>query len=90
MFVRAHIIVSGLVQGVFYRRFVQMNATALELNGWVKNLYDGRVELVTEGERGMIEELIKQLKVGPSNADVKGVGTEWERYTGEFKGFNII
>lgn len=82
-------LVSGLVQGVYYRKFVQTNAIPLGLKGWVRNLYDERVELLVEGERGLIEELIKELRIGPPGADVKGVEIKWEEYNGEFKDFKI-
>ncbi|MDD5529078.1 MAG: acylphosphatase [bacterium] len=90
MLIRANILVDGLVQGVCYRRFAQMNARNLELTGWVRNLYDGRVELLVEGERGLIEEFAKTLQVGPTSADVKGTKINWMEYKGEFQGFQII
>jgi acylphosphatase len=87
--VRAHILVSGFVQGVCYRWFVEKKANSLGLTGYVKNLYDGRVEVVVEGERGLIEELIKMIKIGPPAADVRDIKIEWQEYKGEFSGFGI-
>jgi acylphosphatase len=90
MLIRANIFVDGLVQGVCYRRFAQINASNLGLNGWARNLYDGRVELLVEGERGLIEEFAKTLQVGPTSADVKGTKINWMEYRGEFQSFRII
>jgi len=86
---RAHIFISGLVQGVFFRSFVRSEARIREITGWVKNLSDGRVEAVLEGEREKIEELIKLCHQGPPGAHVEGVSVEWEKYSGRFKDFEI-
>ncbi|HZV13290.1 MAG TPA: acylphosphatase [Candidatus Kapabacteria bacterium] len=77
MIVRAHIVVSGLVQGVGYRYFAQRNAVTLGLAGYARNIMTGEVEIEAQGERGMIEELIKQLKIGPRSAMVNHVAVEW-------------
>ncbi|OYD13814.1 acylphosphatase [candidate division WOR-3 bacterium JGI_Cruoil_03_44_89] len=87
--VRAHMLISGLVQGVCYRWFARKEADSLGLTGYVKNLYDARVEVVVEGERGLIEEFIKMLKVGPSSSDVRDLKIEWREYKGEFSGFAV-
>ncbi len=84
-----HAIVKGLVQGVGYRFFVIRRAELLGLTGWVKNLPDGTVEVVAEGDRELLEELIKELWRGPSAAQVTDVIINWERYTGEFKNFDV-
>ena len=84
-----HAIVKGLVQGVGYRFFVIRRAELLGLTGWVKNLPDGTVEVVAEGDRELLEELIKELWKGPSAAQVTDVIINWERYTGEFKNFDV-
>ncbi|MGD8538869.1 MAG: acylphosphatase [Candidatus Aminicenantes bacterium] len=86
---RAHIFVSGRVQGVFFRDHTQRWASTLGLSGWVRNLYDGRVEAVVEGEGENIEELIAKLRQGPPMADVTKVETNWENFKGEFEGFRI-
>ncbi len=86
---RLHAIVKGLVQGVGYRFFVIRRAELLGLTGWVKNLPDGTVEVVAEGDRELLEELIKELWRGPSAAQVTDVIINWERYTGEFKNFDV-
>ena len=89
MLTKANIFVNGLVQGVCYRKFSQINAKNLGLTGWTKNLDDGRVELLVEGEKGLIEEFVKTLQVGPTSSDVKGVNIEWQKYSGEFNDFYI-
>jgi acylphosphatase len=57
--------------------------------GWVKNLPDGRVEIICEGEKGLILEFLKELKVGPPMANVANIQVEWKKYTGEFTDFKI-
>jgi acylphosphatase len=69
--------VEGLVQGVGYRWYAARRAEALGLKGFVKNLYDGTVEVEAEGDRSMLEELIQQLKVGPRSARVTNLKIEW-------------
>jgi len=77
MQVIAHMVVEGLVQGVGFRWFVARHAESLGLIGYVSNLYNGNVEIETVGERGLIEELIKQIKVGPRSARVSDIKLEW-------------
>lgn len=86
---RAHIFVSGWVQGVFFRDNTQKWASSLSLTGWVRNLKDGRVEVMAEGEKAHIEDLIGKLREGPSLARVENVDVEWEDYTGEFSDFKV-
>lgn len=87
--VRAHIFVSGIVQGVFFRAHTQDVASQKGLKGFVRNLPDGRVEITAEGEKDRIEELIKWCHKGPPLARVKSVDVEWQVYKGEFKSFRI-
>ena len=82
-------IVYGRVQGVFFRDFVARRATELGLTGYVRNLPDGSVEVLTEGERKRLEKLVSYLKVGPSAAGVEKVVTSWSEYTGNYSGFRI-
>ncbi len=89
MLARAHIFASGVVQGVYYRQFTQTKAKSFGLTGWVKNLFDGRVEVVCEGEKGLILDFIKELRIGPSSASVTAVQIDWQEYKGEFEEFNI-
>ena len=89
MQIGVHITVKGLVQGVGFRYFVYRHATRLGLLGWVRNEYSGDVEIGVEGDRSLIEELIKELKVGPRSADVKDLKIEWQEYQGRYKDFEI-
>ena len=85
--VRAHIFVSGRVQGVFFRSAAAETADGLNLNGWVRNLSDGRVEIVAEGDKEAAQSLIDWCYDGPPNAQVGGVEILWETPTGEFSSF---
>ncbi len=87
--VRYEIIVSGLVQGVGFRYFVLRKAQELGLKGFVKNLFTGEVLIVAEGEKFKMDELIKEVKVGPIYADVRKVKVEEGKPTGEFKKFEV-
>lgn len=89
MKVRAHVWISGHVQGVFFRYETSEEAKRRGVKGWVKNLWDGRVEAVFEGEEKEVKEMIEFCKVGPPGARVKEVKVEWEEYLGEFKSFSI-
>jgi len=84
-----HVIVSGRVQGVFFRAFTQDTAQALKLTGWVRNLFDGRVEAVFEGEDTNVQSMLEWCKKGPPHAVVKHVDASEEPYTGEFRDFRI-
>ncbi len=86
---RVHIWVSGKVQGVWYRATTVEKARELGLRGWVRNLPDGRVEIVAEGPRGALEKLIAWCHEGPPLAVVDEVKVIWEPYTGEFLNFSI-
>jgi acylphosphatase len=74
---RATIIVRGLVQGVGYRFFTVDQAKTFNVRGFAKNLPDGNVEIVAEGDEGAIKGFIEQLKIGPRSAHVKAVDVEW-------------
>lgn len=86
---RLHAHVSGLVQGVSYRAFTYRQAERLALTGWVRNLPDGRVELVAEGPRAALEDLVTVLHQGPPFARVTGVDDRWAPATGEFTRFEV-
>lgn len=86
---RAHLFIEGRVQGVFYRAFVQGVAVKLDLQGWVKNLYDGRVEAVFEGDRELIERAIIECREGPPGAYVADIDLTWEAYAGRESGFEV-
>ncbi len=84
-----HIIVQGLVQGVGFRYFVARKAAQFGVDGFVRNLYNGDVEIGAEGERGSIEMLIREVKVGPRSAHVRNCIIEWKESSQQFKGFEI-
>ena len=90
MQVRARILIAGLVQGVFFRREITDLARRLEITGWVRNLSDGRVEALAEGERTHLDSLIRFCNIGPKGAIVRDVEVEWYEYKGEFRGFRIV
>lgn len=81
--------VYGHVQGVFFRAFVADWAEELGLTGYVRNLPNGAVEVVAEGEREKLEKLLGQLKLGPPSARVEKVVTNWAEYRGTYSGFSI-
>ncbi|ALV63000.1 Acylphosphate phosphohydrolase, putative [Thermococcus sp. 2319x1] len=87
--VRAHIRIYGRVQGVGFRWSMQREAKKLGVNGWVRNLPDGSVEAVIEGERERVETLIGWAHQGPPWARVTRVEVEWEEPRGE-KGFRVV
>lgn len=87
--VRAHLHISGLVQGVFFRDSAREKAEELGLVGWVRNLPDGRIEIVAEGDKEKVEELIKWAGDGPSAARVDDLDVEWEEYVGKFGSFEV-
>ncbi len=86
---RLHALVDGSVQGVGFRMFVSDYALALHLTGWVRNTYDGRVEVMAEGKRVQLEKLLEKLRLGPRSAFVTEVKQEWLPATGEFKNFTV-
>ena len=87
--VSATVLVSGRVQGVYYRKFTVDHATDLGLVGFARNLPDGRVEVVAEGNREDIEKLIGFLEEGPSYASVETIDVDWSSFSGEFRDFGI-
>ncbi len=87
--IRAHVFVSGKVQGVYYRANTRDTARENGVEGWVRNLDDGRVEAVFEGERDAVEETVEWCHEGSPAAEVEGVEVDWEEPTGEFDGFRI-
>ncbi|MEK0338316.1 MAG: acylphosphatase [Nitrosopumilus sp.] len=82
-------IVYGYVQGVYFRDFVSRWAKELGLTGYVRNLPEGTVEVNAEGDRKQLEQLIGYLKVGPPEARVEKVETNWSEYTGSYSRFSI-
>ncbi|WP_338738012.1 acylphosphatase [Haloplanus salilacus] len=86
--VRAHVYVSGRVQGVYYRANTRDAARARSIDGWVRNLDDGRVEAVFEGRRADVESMVEWCHTGSPAADVRDVEVEYESSDGE-TGFDI-
>jgi len=86
---QAHILVSGRVQGVNFRAYTQKVARGLGLQGYVRNLLDGRVEIVAEGEEDSLNRLIEWAGRGPSLAEVQDVRVEFSEPTDIFRGFSI-
>jgi len=88
--VRMRAIVKGIVQGVGFRYFTVYQAQRIGgITGYVRNLRDGNVEVVAEGEREKLEQLLAQLRKGPTGAHVTGVDVFWENPTGEFTNYSI-
>ncbi|MFB6154273.1 MAG: acylphosphatase [Haloferacaceae archaeon] len=85
---RAHVFVTGKVQGVYFRASTRDGARERNLDGWVRNLPDGRVEAVFEGERSDVEEMVEWCHTGSPAADVDDVAVEYESPEGE-DGFRI-
>ena len=84
---RVHVFVSGKVQGVFFRSSTKFLAEKLGLSGWVRNLIDGRVEAVFEGDKEAVEKMVEWCRKGPESARVTGLEVVAEDPLGEFKGF---
>ena len=87
--VRVHLKVTGRVQGVFFRASTVAQAQHLGLTGWVANAPDGSVELIAEGTRARLEELITWCRRGPSGAQVTNVEIRWEAPRKEFTSFGV-
>lgn len=90
MKVRVHVFVSGRVQGVFFRWETKRAAEAKNVTGCVRNLEDGRVEAIFEGEEGDVAQVVDFCRHGPPLADVDNIEVSEEKYTGKFKGFNML
>jgi acylphosphatase len=85
---RAHVFVSGNVQGVYYRATTRDEAQARDVDGWVRNLSDGRVEAVFEGPEDAVEEMVEWCHTGSPAANVDDVSVEYEAPEGE-NGFRV-
>ena len=85
-----HVLVSGQVQGVAFRYSAIRYAAAVGVEGWVKNLRDGRVELRLEGEDATVNRMLAWCYHGPSGAYVTDVEVERLPYSGEFSGFDVM
>lgn len=87
--VRVHVWVTGRVQGVGFRAFVQQNALLIGVTGWVRNVGYNTVEAVAEGTKTQIEQFLQMVKRGPSVSRVDESREEWEQATGEFRSFGV-
>ena len=90
MRVRAHVFISGFVHGVFFRYETRRIARRYRVIGWVRNLRDGRVEAVFEGEKRDVDAMIAFCRKGPPSATVTGAEVFWEEPTGESTGFRVL
>ncbi len=86
---RAHVVIEGRVQGVFFRHHTHRKAQELGVKGWVKNCWDGSVVAVFEGEKESVDRMVQWCHRGPPEARVTGVQLGWEDYKGEFEDFRI-
>lgn len=84
-----HLMVSGKVQGVCYRNFVQLHSLKLGIKGWVKNLSDGRVEVLLQGEKKSLEILISLMYEGPSLSRVDEIVPNWKSVSQLYNNFEI-
>lgn len=87
--VRAHIFITGKVQGVTFRSSTRRKARKSGVTGWVRNLPDGRVEAVLEGEERDVKKVINWCHTGPTLARVEKVDVDWEEFQDEFDGFEV-
>ncbi len=87
---RVHIIVSGRVQGVFFRVFTRERAEALGITGFVRNRGDGKVEIVAEGSPAKIKAFIHEVGKGPPLSVVDKINVKYEKFTGEYPDFKIV
>ena len=86
---RIHIFVTGRVQGVFFRQSTRVIAIKNNVNGWVRNLDDGRVEIIAEGEIQYIDAFVDWCKTGPANSRIDEFELSEENSTGEFENFEV-
>ncbi|MBW6517203.1 MAG: acylphosphatase [ANME-2 cluster archaeon] len=86
---RVHVLITGRVQGVYFRQHTQEKALELRLKGWVQNRMDGNVEAVFEGASAQVNEMIHWCQTGPVHANVTNVQADWEEPAGETGPFRI-
>lgn len=90
MKIRVHALISGLVQGVNFRWNAKQLAQRTKVTGWARNLDDGRVELIAEGEKKDVDAMLNELRKNPGLSKVDKVEAKEEKYKGEFTSFSII
>ena len=87
---RIHLLVSGKVQGVFFRQALKVIAKKNNISGWVRNLKDGHVEAVLEGDNKSINSVIEWIRIGPANSRVDHVEVNNEEFKNEFSIFEVL
>jgi len=87
---RIRLFVTGKVQGVFFRQTLKVMAKKNDVFGWVKNLEDGRVESVLEGDEDKVNRLVEWAHRGPANARVEDIDILNEKFTNEFSTFDVL
>ena len=87
---RVHLFITGKVQGVFFRQAMKVTAIKNNATGWVRNLKDGRVEAVIEGEDLDVSNVVEWSHAGPANARVEDVEIRNEQHKGEFANFEVL
>ncbi|MBI5894400.1 MAG: acylphosphatase [Deltaproteobacteria bacterium] len=87
--IRAHVLISGIVQGVFFRANTRDIALSHGIHGWVRNTMDGKVEAVFEGDETAVKKVVEWCKRGPSGARVDNIDIKWLAHTDEFNGFMV-
>ncbi len=87
---RVSLLITGIVQGVNFRYHTYEEARRLGVSGWVRNLADGRVEVLAEGDRRELETFVAWCRHGPRLADVEGVEAIWQPYAGDLQSFEVV
>jgi len=87
---RVHLFIKGKVQGVFFRQAMKVAAKKNRVSGWVKNLKDGRVEAIIEGDDAGVSSMVEWCHAGPANARVEDVEIRNEKYKEEFAKFEVL
>jgi acylphosphatase len=87
--VRAHVWVTGRVQGVGFRAFVQQSGVLIGVTGWVRNVGWNQVEAMAEGDKDLVDKFVHAMQTGPRAARVDESKVEWETFTGEFGEFGV-
>jgi len=87
---RVRLLVSGKVQGVFFRQALKVVAKKNNVLGWVRNLKDGRVEAILEGDNKSINSIIEWTRIGPANSRVDDIEVSNEEFKNEFSTFNVL
>jgi acylphosphatase len=87
---RVHVLIEGRVQGVFFRAATRDEARARGLAGWVRNLAEGRVEAVFEGDKAVVENMLAWCRKGPPYAYVDQIDIDWQPYQGDLADFRVV